>query len=93
MISIVLWMVGILLVGLAAWRVRSPFARMSELDQLAENARRYESWRGGSRTAAGGGDETTGADVMRDMLRRQVYMWVGVGVVGVLLLIAGFVIR
>jgi hypothetical protein len=93
MINIVLWLLGVALVALAAWRVRSPFARMSELDQIAENARRYESWRGGSRTAAGGGTETTGADVMRHMLRRQVYTWVGFGVVGALLLIAGFVIR
>ena len=93
MINVVLWLLGVALVALAAWRVRSPFARMSELDQIAENARRYESWRGGSRTAAGGDNETTGADVMRQMLRRQVYMWVGVGAVGVLLLIAGFVVR
>ena len=93
MINVVLWLVGFALVALAVWRVRAPFARMSELNQLAENAKRYESWRGGSRTAAGGGVETTGADVMRDMLRRQVYLWVGVGAVGVLLILAGFAVR
>jgi hypothetical protein len=92
-INVVLWLLGIAFVALAIWRVRPPFARMSELNQLAENAKRYESWRGGSRTAAGGGNETTGADVMRDMLRRQVYLWVGVGAVGVVLILAGFVIR
>jgi hypothetical protein len=92
-VNIVLWLVGGALVVIAAWRGRAPFARMSELDRLADNAKRYESWRGGgSRTAAGGGSET-GADVMRDMLRRQVYLWATVGVLGSLLIIAGFIIR
>jgi hypothetical protein len=93
MVNIVLWLVGVALVLIAVWRGRAPFARMSELNRLADNAKRYESWRGGSdRTAAGGGGET-GADVMRDMLRRQVYLWAAVGITGVLLLIAGFLIR
>ena len=35
-INIVLWLVGIALVVIAAWRVRTPFARMSELDRLAD---------------------------------------------------------
>lgn len=92
-VSIVLWLAGIALVLIAAWRGRAPFARMSELDRIADNAKRYESWRGGSnRTAAGGGSET-GADVMRDMLRRQVYLWAAVGIVGIILVIAGFVVR
>ena len=91
-VNIVLWLVGIALVLIAVWRGRVPFGRMSELDRLADNAKRYESWRGGSnRTAAG--DTQTGADVMRDMLRRQVYLWAGVGVIGVILVIAGFVVR
>jgi hypothetical protein len=64
---------------------------MTELDKLAENARRYESWRGGR--SSGAGDETTGADVMRQLLRRQVSVWVGVGILGVLLILAGFAVR
>lgn len=64
---------------------------MNELDRLAENARRYDSWRGGRST--GGADETTGADVMRQMLRRQVLIWTIVGAAGVALIVAGFVIR
>ena len=92
-INIVLWLVGIALVVIAAWRVRTPFARMSELDRLADNAKRYESWRGGgSRTAAGTGDRT-GADEMRDVLRRQVYLWASVGIVGILLVVGGFLFR
>jgi hypothetical protein len=91
-ISLGLWFAGAVLVGLAAYNVRLPLARRRELDQIADNARRYESWRGGSRTAAGANDRT-GADVMRDLLRRQVYWWLGVGAVGVVLLIGGFFIR
>lgn len=63
---------------------------MTELDRLAENARRYESWRGGRTTPA---EETTGADVMRGFLRRQVTMWAGVAVLGAILFVAGFAIR
>ena len=92
MINLVLWVGGIVLVGIAIWRVRPPLTRMNELDRLAENARRYDSWRGGSRLTAADG-ETTGADVMRQMLRRQVLIWAAVGAVGVVLVVAGFAVR
>lgn len=91
-ISLGLWFVGALLVGLAALNIRLPLARRRELDQLAENARRYESWRGGSRTAAGAG-QASSTDVMRGMLRGQVYRWLGLGAIGVLLVIGGFFVR
>jgi hypothetical protein len=93
MISIVLWVVGIALIAIAVLRVRVPFARMGELEQLADNAKRYDSWRGGSSRTAAGGGERTGADEMHDVLRRQVYLWVGVGVVGILLVVGGFLYR
>ena len=93
MVNIVLWLVGIALVAIAAWRGRVPFARMSELSRIADNAKRYESWRGGSNRTAAGAGERTGADEMRDVLRRQVYLWAGVGVVGLLLIVAGFLVR
>jgi hypothetical protein len=92
-LNVVLWLVGIALVVIAVWRGRAPFARMSELDQLAENARRYESWRGGGSRTAAGASERTGADEMRDQLRRQVYLWAGVGVIGLLLVVGGFLVR
>jgi hypothetical protein len=93
MINLVLWVVGLVLIAIALLRVRVPFARMGELDHLADNAKRYESWRGGSSRTAAGGGERTGADEMRDVLRRQLYLWVGVGVIGVLLLVGGFLYR
>ena len=92
MINIVLWVAGVGALALAIWNVRLPLARVSEIDRLADNTKRYESWRGGSRTAAGGSD-TTGADVMRQILRRQILIWAVVGVVGVVLILAGFAIR
>ncbi len=90
-LNIVLWLAGIALLAVAIWRVRTPFGRMSELDRLSENARRYESWRGGRSSTAGG--ETTGADIMRQLLRRQVALWSGIGVAGVFLIVAGFAAR
>ncbi len=92
MTNIALWIAGLALVGLAVWRVRAPFTRMGELDRLSENARRYDSWRGG-RGAPGMDDETTGADVMRALMRRQVTLWTAVGLAGVILIVGGFAIR
>jgi hypothetical protein len=64
---------------------------MGELDRLAENARRYDSWRGGRRASPD--TETTGADVMRALLRRQVTLWTAVGAAGIVLVVAGFAVR
>ena len=91
LVALALWAAGIVLVALAVWRVRGPYGRMQELDRLAENARRYESWRGGRKTATGA-EGASGADVMRALLRRQVQMWAVVGVAGVALIVAGFVV-
>ena len=90
LLNIVLWAAGLVLLALAAMRIGGPLGRMRELDRLAENAKRYESWRGGR---SGPTDETTGADVMREMLRRQVLIWTGVAAAGLVLIVLGFVIR
>ncbi|MDL2335562.1 MAG: hypothetical protein QFC55_05995 [Chloroflexota bacterium] len=92
-VAIVLSLVGIALLVIAMWRIRVPFARMNELDRLADNAKRYDSWRGGSSRTAAGHGERTGADEMRDVIRRQVYLWGGVGVVGLLLVVGGLFVR
>lgn len=89
-VDIALWIGGFVLLAIAIWRVRAPFAQMSELDRLAENAKRYDSWRGGR---SGSNAETTGADVMRSMLRRQVLTWAAVGAVGIVVIVAGFAVR
>ena len=89
-LNVVLWLVGLVMLVIGLWRIRAPFARMAELDRLAENAKRYDSWRG---NRAPDGDGTTGADVMRDLLRRQVIAWGVVAAVGVVLIVAGFAVR
>ncbi len=91
LLPLLLWAAGLVMIGLAVWRVREPYGRLHDLDRLAENARRYESWRGGRKTAAGSEGES-GADVMRALLRRQVQLWSGIGVAGVVLLVAGFLV-
>ena len=92
MINVVLWLAGIALLAVAIWRIRAPLGRMNELDRLAHNAARYDSWRGGSRLTAADG-ERTGADEMRALMRRQVLIWAAAGVAGVVLIVAGFAIR
>jgi hypothetical protein len=91
-LNIVLWAAGAVLLALGILRVQGPLSRANELKRLDENARRYDSWRGGSRTAVGSTGRT-GADEMRDILRGRVRMWTGAIVVGVVLIIAGFVIK
>ncbi len=91
-ISLGLVFVGVVLIGLAVYNIRLPLGRLREMDYLADNARRYDSWRGGSRTAAGASQESS-TDLMRAMLRRQVFWWLGLGAVGVVLAIGGFFIR
>jgi hypothetical protein len=92
LLALALWAVALVLIGIAIWRMRPIQARLSELEQLADNARRYESWRGGRKTAAGGGGES-GADVMAALLRRQRQVWLAVGGAGIVLLLAGFLVR
>jgi hypothetical protein len=86
-----LWAGGLLVIALAIWRVRAPIARAAELDRLSENARRYDSWRG--TRSSGGESGTTGADVMKQLLRRQILTWTAVGAAGIVLLFVGFAVR
>lgn len=91
-LNLALWIGGVALLALGIWRVRQPYGRMAELDRLADNARRYDSWRGG-RGGGGADGGVSGADVMRQLLRRQVLLWGAVAAAGALLLFAGFAVR
>ena len=75
-------------VGLA--RARVPWARYQAMRAQEANAERYRAWRGGLGDAAGG---TTGADVMKSVLRSRVRAALLVAAVGVVLAVAGLVIR
>ncbi len=90
LLNIVLWIVGVLLLGLGIWQVRQPLAHYRSLQATQADLRRYDDWRGGRMT----NDSTrTGADEMRDLLRDRVRLWVAVLIVGVVLIVAGFIVR
>ncbi len=92
LVNLGLWVGGLMLIVIAVLGGRGPYRRMMELDRLSENARRYDSWRG-ARSAPAGESQTTGADLMRSLLRRRVLTWGVVAAVGTLLILAGFAIR
>jgi hypothetical protein len=91
-INLVLWVGGVVLLILGIARAAGPFGRMQELDRLADNAKRYDSWRGGSHLTAADNDRT-GADEMREMMRRKTFTWAAVAVVGIVFIVAGFAIK
>jgi nucleoside recognition membrane protein YjiH len=93
-LNLILWIGGAALLILGVVQIRAPLARANELKQLEDNARRYDAWRGGSRTAASrptGG--RSGADEMQEMLRTRVRIWAAAIVVGVVMIVAGFLIK
>ena len=79
---------ALVVVGLA--RARAPWGRYQALRAREANAERYRAWRGGRGEASG---DTTGADVMKAVLRARVREALLVAGVGVVLAVAGFVIR
>jgi hypothetical protein len=84
----VLLLGGAVLVGVGLLRARVPWARYRELRLQDENIARYERWRGGIRD-----DSKTGASVAMEILRRQARMGALVAAFGVVLIVAGFVVR
>jgi hypothetical protein len=87
-INLVLWAGGAVLVAIGYLRAKGPWARYQALKAQDENVARYESWRGGLRN-----HETTGASVAMAMLRRQAQMGAAVAIVGVVLIVVGFLVR
>ncbi len=93
-LNLVLWIGGAALLILGIVQIRAPLARANELKALDENAKRYDAWRGGSRTAAPRpADGRTGADEMRDMLRTRVRIWAAAIVIGIVMIVTGFLIK
>jgi hypothetical protein len=81
---------GLALVAVGLSRARVPWARYQAMRAQEANAERYRSWRGGPGDAAGG---TTGADIMKSVLRSRVRQALFVAAAGVVLAVAGLVIR
>ncbi len=93
-VNLLLWLAGVALIVVGYLQARAPYQRYRALQATEENVRRYEDWRGGRRTAAGGRDRSvTGADVMRQELRDRARRWAFVAVAGVVLVFLGFAIR
>jgi len=89
-LNILLWVGGIALIGLGAFQIRAPLARYRALQATEANLRRYDDWRG---TRLVDDSERTGADEMKDYLRDRVRLWGAVLVVGVVLVVVGFIVR
>ncbi|MEJ7695385.1 MAG: hypothetical protein WKF78_01705 [Candidatus Limnocylindrales bacterium] len=87
-INIALWVAGVALIAVGYSRARGPWARYQALKEEDANIARYEAWRGGLRN-----DETTGASIAMDILRRQVQQAGAVAIAGLVLVVAGFVLR
>jgi len=81
---------GLALVAAGLFRARVPWGRYQAMRAREANAERYRAWRGGLGEASG---DTTGADVMKSQLRARVREALLVTAAGVVLALAGFVIR
>lgn len=89
LINIVLWIGGVALIALGYTRARAPLARYQALKEQDANASRYNAWRGGVRNDT----SATGASVAMAILRRQAQIGIAIGVVGFVLVLAGFLIK
>jgi hypothetical protein len=89
-LNILLWVGGTVLIVVGAFQVRTPLARYRALQATEANLRRYDDWRG-SRLVDD--SERTGADEMKDYLRDRVRLWGAVLVVGIVLVVLGFIVR
>ena len=87
-LNLLLWGGGIALMAVGYTRARGPMARYNALKEQDANVARYEAWRGGTRS-----NSDTGASVAMDVLRRQARIGIGIGIVGFVLVVLGFLIR
>jgi hypothetical protein len=81
---------GAVLVAVGVVRARAPWGRYQALRAREANAERYRAWRGGRGEASG---DTTGADVMKAVLRARVREALLVAAAGVVLFVVGLLIR
>jgi threonine/homoserine/homoserine lactone efflux protein len=88
-VNLILWVGGAILMWIGYARARGPWARYQDLKAQDANVARYEAWRGGIREDTG----PTGASVAMAILRRQVQVGAGIGVAGLIAIVAGFVIH
>ncbi len=79
---------GAILVAIGLQRARGPWSRYRELKEQDANIARYEAWRGGARD-----DARTGASVAMEILQRRARIGALVAAFGVVLVLAGLLVR
>ena len=79
---------GAILVAIGWLRARGPWQRYRELKAQDENLARYEAWRGGVRA-----ESKTGASVAMEILQRQARLGALVAGLGIVLVVAGLLLR
>jgi hypothetical protein len=87
-VNAVLILGGAVLVAIGWLRARGPWERYRSLKAQDDNIARYEAWRGGLRD-----ESKTGASVAMEILRRQARLGALVAGFGVVLVVAGFLVR
>ncbi len=87
-VNVVLIGGGLILIGVGWSRARGPWARYRALRAEDENIARYEAWRGGLRD-----EDKTGASVAMEILQRQARLGALVAAFGVVLVVAGLLVR
>jgi hypothetical protein len=88
LVSVALLVGGAALTAVGFVRARAPWIRYQALKAQDANVARYEAWRGGLRDSG-----PTGASIAMNVLRKQVRDGLAVAGVGVLLAIAGLLLR
>jgi hypothetical protein len=87
-INLVLIVGGLILIGVGWNRARGPWSRYQALKAEDANIARYEAWRGGLRD-----EGKTGASVAMEILQRQARLGALVAAFGVVLVVAGLLVR
>jgi hypothetical protein len=87
-LNVVFLVGGIVLIALGWSRARRPWARYQALRDQDANIARYDAWRGGVRS-----NESSGASVAMQILRRQYQVGAFILGVGVVLVLLGFFIH
>ena len=90
--NLVLLAAGIVLIAIGGVRLREPYRRYMAMRVQAANLSRYDSWRGGSRTAVPD-TRPSSAELMQIELRRQAQRWGLLALGGSVLVFLAFYLR
>lgn len=87
-LSIGLWLAGVVLIAVGYARARAPWSRYRMLKAQDENVARYEAWRGRQRD-----DDRAGTSIAMEVLRRQAQNAGLIAIAGFVLVFLGFFVR